>query len=189
MLWIVSLKSFYWKWEGQFFMSGTGLLGSLWRVQYFILMSHVQWEGNGEISMGSERTVLCASYSLLMWYVFQERGQAQGLNTKIKMDFPPPSVHSEAQKSIVLWDNCEDEWSGLSGRWLWGRSLLDHSPGLNSFLVHQGLLVPQEVSWSFFSLGPDGVLFEALLMPSFPHVNLLGKWPNSQLLSEAWADL
>lgn len=170
-------------------MSGTGLLGSLWRVQYFILRSHVQWERNGEISMGSERTVLCASYSLLMWYVFQERGQAQRLNIKIKMDFPPPSVHSEAQKSIVLWDNCEDEWSGLSGRWLWGRSLLDHNPGLNSFLVHQGLLVPQEVSWSFFSLGPDGVLFEALLMPSFPHVKLLGKWPNSQLLSEAWADL
>ena len=52
--------------------------------------------------MGSERTVLCASYSLLMWYVFQERGQAQRLNIKIKMDFPPPSVHSEAQKSIVL---------------------------------------------------------------------------------------
>ena len=115
MLWLVSLKSFYWKWEGEFFMSGTGLLGSLWRVQYFILMSHVQWEGNGEISMGSQRTVLSASYSLLMWCVFQERGQAQGLNTKIKMDFPPPSVHSEAQKSIVLWDNCEDEWSGLSG--------------------------------------------------------------------------
>lgn len=27
----------------------------------------------------------------------------------------------------------------------------------------------------FFLLGPDGVLFEALLMPSFPHVKLLGK--------------
>lgn len=26
-----------------------------------------------------------------------------------------------------------------------------------------------------FSRGPDGVLFEALLMPSFPHVKLLGK--------------
>lgn len=51
--------------------------------------------------MGMESTVLCAAHPLLMWYVFQERGQALRLNTKIKMDSAPPSVNSAAQKCIV----------------------------------------------------------------------------------------
>lgn len=51
---------------------------------------------------GNLENCLCAAHSLLMWYVFRERGQALRLNTKIKMDFTPPSVNSMAQKSIVL---------------------------------------------------------------------------------------
>lgn len=133
--------------------------------------------------------LLCVVISPDVCDMFQRGVQALKPGTKINPGLTTPSANSAAQKSIVLWDNRGDEWSGLSRRWLWGQPPSDHRLGLNSFMVHQGLWVPQKVSWSFFSPGPDGVLSEAFLMPGFPHVKLLGKWPNSQLLSEAWADL
>lgn len=93
---------------------------------------------------------LCVLISPDTCYMLQQRAGALKLSPEILGDLPTPPVNSVAQKSIVLWDNCRAEWGRLSrGGWL-GQSPSDHSRGLNSFMVHQGLLVPQKVSWSFF---------------------------------------
>lgn len=119
--------------------------------------------------------LLCVLISPDACYMLQQRAGALKPSPEIRLDLTTPPVNSVAQKSIVLWDNCGAEWGRLSRGGLLGQSPSDHSRGLNSFMVHQGLLVPQKVSWSFFSLGPDGVLFWGLPNARFSTCKTPGK--------------
>lgn len=102
-------------------------------------------EGNGEISVGSERTALCASY-FLMWYVFQERGQAQRLNIKKSKWIFLRLQYTARHKSPLCYEiTAKMNGVGCQGGDC-GAGVAIGSQSRAEFLSgSSGLLVPQEV--------------------------------------------